>query len=66
MILINNNWEIVEDMDDVIRFVSENISQEFADKVSVIYKLANVELQERIHSLETELTDMKNGEYTYV
>lgn len=37
MILINNNWEFVNEIDDVIRICAENISDEFAKKVKEIF-----------------------------
>lgn len=33
MILINSNWEMVNDIDDVLRICAENISDEFAKEV---------------------------------
>ena len=40
MILINNQWEFVNDIDDVLRIYAENISDEFAKKVKEIYENA--------------------------
>lgn len=36
MIMINGNWKQVIDLSDVLRIVSENISNEFAQKVEEI------------------------------
>lgn len=36
MIMINGSWEQVKDLSDVIRIVSENIGDEFAQKVEEI------------------------------
>ena len=36
MIMINGNWEQVKDLSDVLRIVSENIGEEFAQKVEEI------------------------------
>jgi len=36
MILINNNWEQVKDLSDVVRIIKENIGDEFAQKVEKI------------------------------
>lgn len=36
MIMINGNWEQVEDLSDVLRIVSKNIGYEFAQKVEEI------------------------------
>lgn len=40
MILINNQWEFVNDIEDVLRICAENISDEFAKKVEEIYESA--------------------------
>ena len=37
MILINNQLEMVNDIEDVLRICAENISDEFAKKVKEIY-----------------------------
>lgn len=36
MIMINGNWEQVNNLSDVIRIVSKNIGDEFAQKVEEI------------------------------
>lgn len=36
MIMINGNWEQVKDLSDILRIVSENIGDEFAQKVEEI------------------------------
>lgn len=36
MIMINGNWEQVKNLSDVLRIVSENIGDEFAQKVGEI------------------------------
>ena len=36
MIMINGNWEEVNDLSDIIRIVNENIGYEFAQKVEEI------------------------------
>ncbi len=38
MIMISENWEQVKDLSDVIRIVSENIGDEFGQKVEEILK----------------------------
>lgn len=38
MIMINGNWEQVKDLSDVLRIVSENIGDEFAQKVEKIFE----------------------------
>lgn len=46
MIMINGNWEQVKDLSDILRIVSENISDEFAQKVEEICEL-NVRKRKR-------------------
>ena len=36
MIMINGSWEQVKDLSDILRIVSENIGDEFAQKVEEI------------------------------
>lgn len=36
--MINGNWEQVKDLSDILRIVSENINDEFAQKVEEIFK----------------------------
>lgn len=38
MIMINGNWEQVKDLSDILRIVSENIGDEFAQKVKEIFE----------------------------
>lgn len=38
MIMINGNWEQIKDLSDILRIVSENISDEFAQKVEEIFE----------------------------
>lgn len=38
MIMINGSWEQVKDISDVLRIVSENIGDEFAQKVEEIFE----------------------------
>lgn len=38
MIMINGNWEQVKDLSDILRIVSENIGDEFAQKVEEIFE----------------------------
>lgn len=33
MIMINNQWEQINDIDDVKRIIEENLSKELADKI---------------------------------
>ena len=57
MIYVNENWESVKDISDVIRIVSENINREVAEKVQYIYD--NNPKLERINELECELADLE-------
>lgn len=59
--MINGNWEQVEDMSDVIRIVSENISYEFANEVEKIYRNLIEEYyyeheQNMIHQISKQMT----------
>lgn len=38
MIMINGNWEQVKDLSDILRIVSENIGDEFVQKVKEIFE----------------------------
>lgn len=38
MIMINESWEQVKNLSDVLRIVSENIGNEFAQKVEEIFE----------------------------
>lgn len=59
MIIINNQWEQVKDLSDVIRIVKENIGDEFAREVEKICGEPSEELQARINELERELEDLE-------
>ena len=37
MIMINENWEQVKDLSDVIKIASENIGDEFGQKIKEIF-----------------------------
>lgn len=49
MILINSNWEMVNDIDDVLRICAENISDEFAKEVKKIFDMA---IDNEVNSIE--------------
>lgn len=81
MIMINGNWEQVKDLSDVLRIVSENIGDEFARKVEVIfqdneYKIEELEIdiselrlkEERLKALNKQLDILEDyiGEITLV
>lgn len=38
MIMINGNWEQVKDLSDILRIISENIGDEFAQKVEEVFQ----------------------------
>ena len=46
MIMINGNWEQVKDLSDILRIVSENIGDEFAQKVEEIFKDNECKIEE--------------------
>lgn len=57
MIMIKESWEQVEDLSDVLRIVSENIGDEFAQKVEMIYKESLYDLENKLSDLEYEISD---------
>ena len=54
MIMINNQWEQVKDLDDIYRITSELICKEFADKVKSLFKQ-----DDKIYDLECEVEDLE-------
>ena len=56
MILINNQWEMVNDIYDVLRICEENINDEFAKKVEGIFDDA---IYNAIHKCENKEGDKK-------
>ena len=57
MVLINDNWEQVKDLSDVIRIVKENIGDEFAKEVERICEESLYELQDKLNDLKCETSD---------
>lgn len=55
MIMINGNWEQVKDLSDVLRIVSENIGDEFAQKVEEIFK----DNEDKIEELEIDISELR-------
>ncbi|MCM1232311.1 MAG: hypothetical protein NC489_19485 [Ruminococcus flavefaciens] len=49
MIMINENWEQIKDLSDIIRIVNENIGYEFAQKVEEIFEEEKYEITEFIY-----------------
>lgn len=53
MILINNNWEQINDLHDISRIVRENYSKEIADKIDNLI----IDYEEDYEELEKELME---------
>lgn len=60
MILINNQWEQVKDIDDVYRIASEFICKEFADGIKSIFDKNIFDIQNKINELEDEIVDLED------
>lgn len=59
IVLINNNWEQVKDLSDIVRIVKENIGDEFAREVEKICGEPSADLEDRIIQLESQIEDME-------
>ncbi len=59
MIMINENWEQVKDLSDVLRIVSENIGNEFSQKVEEICGEPSEELYAAYQKLENEKNELE-------
>ena len=59
MIMINGSWEQVKDLSDVLRIVSENIGNEFAQKVEEICGEQSEELYTAYQKLESEKGELE-------
>ena len=59
MIMINGNWEQVKDLSDILRIVSENICDEFAQKVEEICGEPSEELYAAYQKLENERDELE-------
>ena len=57
--MINGNWEQVKDLSDVLRIVSENIDNEFAQKVGKICGEPSEELFAAYQKLENEKDELE-------
>ena len=55
MVMINRNWEQVKELSDVLRIVSENIGNEFAQKVEEIFE----SIEYRIEELEINISELR-------
>ena len=56
--MINGNWEQVKDLSDILRIISENISDEFAQKVEDIFNTQVIDNNEKIKDLFIEVLDL--------
>lgn len=65
MVLINDNWEQVKDLSDIVRIVKENIGDEFAREVDRIFddfkyiKEENLELEDDIKKLNNTQKELR-------
>lgn len=59
MIMVNGNWEQVKDLSDILRVVSENIGDEFAQKVEEICGEPSKELYAAYQELENEKDELE-------
>lgn len=59
MIMINGNWEQVKDLSDILRIISENIGDEFAQKVEEICGEPSQELYAAYQKLENEKDELE-------
>ena len=53
--MINGNWEQVKDLSDILRIVSENIGDEFTQKVEQIFK----DNEYKIEELEMDISELR-------
>lgn len=60
MILINNQWEQIKDLSDIIRIVKENIGNEFAKEVERICGEPSLDLEERNFMLQNRISNMED------
>lgn len=65
MVMINNNWEQVKDLSDIIRIVEENIGYEFAREVEKVCGEPSEDLKLRIIQLESKIEDMETRTNDY-
>ena len=60
MIMINGNWEQIKDLSDILRIVSENICDEFAQKVEEICGEPSADLEEENLMLGNKIDNLKS------
>ena len=57
--MINGNWEQVKDLSDILRIISENIGDEFAQKVEEICGEPTEDLVTALQKLENEKEELE-------
>lgn len=60
MVMINGTWEQVKDLSDILKIVSENIGNEFAQKVKEILKEKYDESLESLDYLSEQINELEN------
>ena len=60
MVMINGTWEQVKDLSDILKIVSENIGNEFAQKVKEILKENYDESLESLDYLSEQINELEN------
>ena len=65
IVYINNNWEQVKDLSDIVRIVKENIGDEFTREVERICGEPGADLELRIIQLESQIEDMETQTNDY-
>ena len=65
IVLINNNWEQIKDLSDIVRIVEESIGFEFAREVERICGEPSADLELEIIQLESKIEDMKTRTNDY-
>lgn len=58
--MINGTWEQVKDLSDILKIVSENIGNEFAQKVKEILKEKYDESLESLDYLSEQINELEN------
>lgn len=53
--MINGNWEKAKDLSDVLRIVSENIGDEFAQKIKEVFQ----DNEDKIEELEIDISELR-------
>lgn len=64
MIMINGQWEEVENIDDCLKLIRENMGEEFAEKVKELFSFdANSEKQikDAIWEVQSAIGDMEDA-----